>query len=247
MRYYKIILFTYLLTSCSPIEREAVINFKEPFTNSGFALIFEKELFENGKIKKKLDNRSYIIFQRNLKQGTNVIVKNLLNKKTILAIVGKNDKYPFFYNSVISKRIAHELELNEDEPYIQVVEIDKNSVFLANKAKTFDEEKNVAVSAPVLEIGIKDLSSNKTNKTSISKLSVFKYVIKLGDFYFYDTASMLKERVENEFNINNININKLSKTQFRVYLGPYYNLTSLKNAFNKISDLNFENIEIIKI
>ena len=57
----------------------------------------------------------------------------------------------------------------------------------------------------------------------------------------------LKQRVNNEFKVNEVKINKLSKTKFRVYLGPYDNLNSLKNAFNKISVLNFENIEIIKI
>ena len=57
----------------------------------------------------------------------------------------------------------------------------------------------------------------------------------------------LKQRVKNEFKVNEVKINKLSKTKFRVYLGPYNNLNSLKNAFNKISILNFENIEIIKI
>ena len=57
----------------------------------------------------------------------------------------------------------------------------------------------------------------------------------------------LKQRVKNEFKVDEVIINKLSKTKFRVYLGPYGNLNSLKNAFNKISILNFENIEIIKI
>ena len=134
-----------------------------------------------------------------------------------------------------------------EEPYIQVIEIDKNSVFLANKTKTFDEEKNVAEKVPVLEIGIKDLSDNKTAKVKKPEISIFKYVIKLGDFYFYDSAMSLKQRVKNEFKVNEVKINKLSKTKFRVYLGPYDNLNSIKNAFNKISILNFENIEIIKI
>ena len=228
MKFYKIVICLFLILSCSPIEKKDIISFKEPFANSGFALVFEDKLYESDQIKTKLDDRSYIIFQRNLKSETNVIIKNLLNGKTVLATVGKNTKYPNFYNSVISKRIADELELSKVEPYI-------------------DEEKNVAEKAPVLEIGIKDLSNNKTTKKITAKSSDFKYVIKLGDFYFYDTALMLKKRVRDEFNVSGIKINKLSKTQFRVYLGPYKDLNSLKNAFNNISVLNFENIEIIKI
>ena len=246
MKFYKI-LFLFVFASCAPIEKTTNIHFKESFTNSGFALVYDDKFFENKKIDKRLDNRSYEIFQRNLKPGTNAIIKNLLNNKTLLVTVGKNSKYPNFFNSVISKRIADELDINIDEPYIQVIEIDKNSVFLANKTKTFDEEKNVAEKAPVLEIGIKDLSDNNTAKVKKPEISIFKYVIKLGDFYFYDSAMNLKQRVNNEFKVNEVKINKLSKTKFRVYLGPYDNLNSLKNAFNKISILNFENIEIIKI
>ena len=38
-----------------------------------------------------------------------------------------------------------------------------------------------------------------------------------------------------------------SKTQFRVYLGPYKDLETLKKIFKKIEAIEFENIEIIKL
>ena len=53
-----------------------------------------------------------IIFQSNLKKNTDVKITNLLNNKSILAKVGANSTSKF-YNSVISKRIYDELELNE--------------------------------------------------------------------------------------------------------------------------------------
>ena len=53
---------------------------------------------------------------------------------------------------LVSKRIASELELNDDEPYIIIEEIVDNSAFIAKKAKTFDEEKKVANKAPVEKI-----------------------------------------------------------------------------------------------
>ena len=49
-----------------------------------------------------------------------------------------------------------------------------------------------------------------------------------------------------ESKIDNINIVRLSQTNYRVYLGPYKDLKSLKKAFNDIKVINFENIEIIK-
>jgi len=217
---------------------------EKKYSNSGFALIFD----ENVKKIKKLDDRSLMIHHKSLKRKSAVKITNPKNGKSLIAEVkSNNQKFSDFYNSVISRRIAEDLDLDFNEPLLEIILISRNSTFIAKKSKTFDEEKNVAEKAPVLEIGIKDLSDNKTAKVKKPEISIFKYVIKLGDFYFYDSAMSLKQRVKNEFKVNEVKINKLSKTKFRVYLGPYDNLNSLKNAFNKISILNFENIEIIKI
>ena len=69
---------------------------KEKFTNKGFTLVYNDVLFENKIISKKLDNRSFFIFQKNLKQGTNVKIINLLNKKSIIAEVSHDSIYPSF-------------------------------------------------------------------------------------------------------------------------------------------------------
>ena len=72
-------------------------------------------------------------------------------------------------------------------------------------------------------------------------------MIKIGDFYYLETANLLKKRVKNEIKIKNVKINEITKTKFRVYSGPYENLESIKKDFYKILQLKFENIEIIKI
>ena len=56
----------------------------------------------------------------------------------------------------------------------------------------------------------------------------------------------MKSRILNETTIEKVHMDKLSKTKFRVFLGPYSDLNSLKNSFNAINVLQFENIEIIK-
>jgi cell division protein FtsN len=58
---------------------------------------------------------------------------------------------------------------------------------------------------------------------------------------------MMQKRIKDELNLNSSKISKISNTSFRVYLGPFDNLESLKNAFDDITPLNFENIEIIKL
>ena len=58
---------------------------------------------------------------------------------------------------------------------------------------------------------------------------------------------MMQIRIKDELNLNYSKILKISNTNYRVYLGPFDNLKSLKNAFDDINPLNFENIEIIKL
>jgi len=249
---FKIILIIILfLYSCDSrninISKRDIITPDISYSNKGFTLVFDESLNKKKIINKKIGNRSLIIFQRNLKKDTSVKITNLLNNKSILAKVGANSKYPIFYNSVISKRIYDELELDINQPYVEIVAISSNSIFFSKKSKMYDEEKEVADKAPVEGININDLSSNKKIKKIIKNEIKFNYIIKIADFYYEKTAEMMQIRMKDELNLNYSKIIKLSKTNYRVYLGPFDNLKSLKNAFDDITPLNFENIEIIKL
>ena len=124
--------------------------------------------------------------------------------------------------------------------------ISQNSTFIAKKAKTFDEEKNVAEKAPVDGIKIDNLdNSNKPKKITFKK-DKFRYSIKIADFYYHQSAKIMTERIINETNINNPLIKKISETKYRVLLGPFNDIKKLKESFNEIKSLNFENIEILK-
>ena len=249
---YKIFIVIFLfIYSCTTNNinksQNKVIIQSETYSNKGFTLLFNEDLKKQKLINKKIEERSLIVFQKNLKKDTNIKITNLLNNKTILAKVGVNSKYPNFFNSVISKRIYEELELNESEPYVEITTISENSTFLAKKAKMYDEEKQVAEKAPVEGISINDLSLNKKKNKRIQKKDKFNYIIKIADFYYENTAIMMQKRIKDELNLNSSKISKISNTSFRVYLGPFNNLESLKNAFDDITPLNFENIEIIKL
>ena len=56
----------------------------------------------------------------------------------------------------------------------------------------------------------------------------------------------MKSRIVKETTIKKVQISKITNTKFRVFLGPYDNLTSLKKSFNAINVLGFDSIEIIK-
>jgi len=221
------------------------ISLVNAYANKGFALVYSERLYDQKIISKKIDERSLVIFHKNLKTNTLVKITNLLNKKTLIATVKRNSNYPSFNNSVLSLRVANELDLDINEPYVEIVEIVENSFFIAKKAKTYEEERNVAIKAPVNNNSINDLNAVKKNKKK-SSISKFSYTIKLADFYFKDTASMMVNRIIDESLIKNPKIRKLSEKNYRVYLGPYDNINSLQKSYNDISILEFDNIEFIK-
>ena len=247
---YKILTFLLfiILNSCVtvPVEKKDIsATPKSFFVSKGFTLVYNENLYKEKLLKGKIEDRSLTIFQKNLKKNTKVKITNLINSKYIIANVGKNIKYPYFYNSVISRRISEELELDILEPYIEIKEIIEGSSFIAKKAKTYDEEKNVAEKAPVEQIQIKELGNNAKKEIEINK-EKFNYVIKIADFYFEKSADQMKSRISKETSIKDVNINKLSPTKFRVFLGPFEDLNSLKKSFNAINILEFDSIEILK-
>ena len=248
MKYKFILLYLFILVnSCTSYNsKEISSNYPilEKFTNSGFTLIFNNDLYKDKVITKKINERDLIIFQRNLKKGTAVKISNPFNEKTIIAKVGDNAVYPNFNNSVVSIRIANELEIDINEPYIILEEIRDNALFIAKKSKTFDEEKKVADKAPVDSISVNDLNK-KIEKKIVIKKKNFSYIVKIADFYYKKTADEMANRIKIELNLNTVGINKINENKFRVFLGPYTSLNSLQIAYNGIEELGFENIEII--
>ena len=240
-----IFLFLTNCTTGSSLKDINKTNLVNAYSNRGFALIYSEDLYKQKVISQRISERSLVIFQKNLKVDTHVKITNILNNKTIIGTVGKNSKYPLFNNSVLSLRIAKELELDINQPYIEILEILENSIFVAQKAKTYDEEKKVALKAPVNSISINDLNMSKKNIAETSEKN-FSYTIKIADFYFNDTALLMSDRIKDESSIVNPKIKKISDKKYRVYLGPFNNINSLQKSYNDVSILKFENIEIIR-
>ena len=125
---YKIFLLIalFFITSCKNINITNEIpstNIQKKFSNKGFALIYSDDLRKNKIISNKIDDRSLLIIQRNLRKNSAVKITNLLNSKSTIAKVISSNNYPIFYNSVLSKRIQKELEINEIEPYIEITQL----------------------------------------------------------------------------------------------------------------------------
>ena len=247
MRYKNIIFifFIFFIYGCEPINvKNKKLNFEieNRYKNSGFALIYNDEL--DG--IKEIEPRSLMIYHKNLKKKSMVKITNPINGLSLIAEVKSNKiKFSNFYNAVLSDRIAQTLELDENEPYINIVLISKDSTFIAKKAKTFEEESVVAEKAPVDGIQINDLNESKSKK-KIKKNKIFSYSIKVADFYYKDSAKLMLEKIKKDSLIKNLKIIELSKTNYRLLIGPFNDIKSLKNTFEKMNLFNFENLEILK-
>ena len=235
-----------LLFSCTQTtynKGDSEVKKKMYYSSKGFALIYEDFFYKNKVVGKKLDNSEYQILHMRLKSRTLVKIYNPENSKFVTAKVKSISKFPSIYNSVITKKIADDLNLDKQNPYIEIIQIKKNPKFTAKEAMIYDEEKNVADKAPVSTVDINDLSS------TISKIKVKKnkpsYIIQIADFYYYDSAKAVKDKFENEANLMGIDIKKISNNSFRVYSGPYDSFDSMKNIFFILSELGFENFNVI--
>ena len=187
-----------------------------------------------------------LLLTNSLKKRSLVKITNPKNGKSLIAEVKSNKvKFSSFYNSIITERIAEDLELDLKEPYIEILLVSKNSTFIAKKSKMFEEEKEVAEKAPVDGIQINDLNKKKKKKKKVEK-EIFSYFIKIADFYYKNSAQMMRKRIIEETSLKNTKIVKLSKTKYRVLLGPFNDIKSMQQSFEKIKLLDFENIEILK-
>ena len=243
-RLFLYLLFFFLISNCNQTnsKKKITLDIENRYKNLGFALVYQ----DNLKKIKKLENRSLKIYHKSLKKRSIVKITNPENGKYLIAEVKSNKiKFSNFYNSILSLRIAEELEIDLLEPYIEISLVSKDSTFIAKKAKMFDEERSVAEKAPVDGIQINDLNTKKTKKEKkIDK--DFSYFIKVADFYYLDTAKIMVDRIKSETNIKNLVIDRISETKYRVIMGPFDNINTLKEAFERMQPLNFENLEILK-
>ena len=122
---YRIIIYIFLSLLLFGCKQSTSINstmsdviFEKRYKNSGFALIYEDKM----KGIKELEKRSLKIYHKTLKKRSIVKITNPKNGNYLIAEVKSNKiKFSNFYNSVLSLRIAEELELDYKEPFIELV------------------------------------------------------------------------------------------------------------------------------
>ena len=241
MKFSSLILI-FLITACS--ANYTKLDNRKPYNAKGFAYIFNIKDYEDKLIRGKLNNDVLQLSHKDLKIGTMI---RLINPKTKDSIVLKNTKktsYPEFYKILITKEVASKLNIDEKLPLVEVLEIRKNKLFIAEKAKIFQEEKKLPANAPVASVKIDNISKKKIFKNKNKKNNIF---ILVGSFYLESSANFVKERIIkeiNEYDRNKLLVRRKNSKEIEVISGPYKSVNLLKNDYIKLKKIGFEEMDI---
>ena len=236
-----------LLYSCADYKtqqtREGIE--KNYYFSKGFALVYNEDLYYQKVVNKKFSDEKYGAMHNLLKVNTSVKIINPSNSKFVEIKISKKANYPKIFNIVLSRSAAFALELDMENPYVEVFETKKNKTFVAKESDTFEEEKNVAGTVSTNEIKMSDITINKseTKKKSDEKNN---FILVISDFYYEDTANNLMEELIKKTKLNNIAVNKINDKKYRLFAGPFKNFNALKTTYISLNKLGFENLNIYR-
>ena len=239
-------ILTLILYSCADYNSKVSNQDKNKlyYSSNGFALIYDENFYQNKIINKKINNDEIMVMHNLLKRNTLVRIINPENSKTIETKIYKTANYPNIFTAVISNKIASILELDVNNPYIEIIELKKNKTFVAKEGSMFEEEKNVAEKAPVNEVKMDDLTK-KESKVKKNEIKT-NYILVIADFFYIGSANNLKDVLTKKTNFNNISIRKINNNKYRLFVGPFKNFNALKSSIISLNNLGFESLNIYR-
>jgi len=242
-----LLISTIFLNSCADYKTDRTSKKKEKqyYSSMGFALIYSDHHYLNKVVNKKIKNGDSVAMHNFLKINTPIKIINPDNSKFIETKIYKKADYPKIFNVVISRRIASFLELDFNNPYVEIIETKKNKTFIAKKSETFEEEKNVSEKAPVDEVKMDDLVKDEI-KIEKKKVVSKNFILVISDFYYLDSANNLKRELLEKTKISNISVKKINNNKYRLLAGPFKNFNALKTTYISLNKLGFEDLNIYK-
>ena len=238
---FSLIFIIFFLFSCS--NGTFNTNNNKSYTSKGFALIYDENDYQKKIISTKLNPNNIEIGHNQLNKNSYVVITNPINKKSLTLKVSKKVKYPDFFKVLITEKLANELNLNPKMPYIEIEKRIKNKSFVAKKAVTHSEEKNVLTKVPITKVKINDIS--KDSKDPSKNQYANKYSIIVGNFYSKKWAESLIDILVNEdINKEVFKVNKLGKNNYQLLAGPYTSINTLKSDYFKLNKYGFDNLDL---
>ena len=126
-----LLISTIFLNSCADYNSDRITKKKEKqyYSSMGFALIYSDHHYLNKVVNKKIKNDDSVAMHNLLKINTPIRIINPDNSKFIETKIYKKADYPKIFNVVISRKIASFLELDFNNPYVEIIEVKKNKTF----------------------------------------------------------------------------------------------------------------------
>ena len=240
---FSLIFIIFFLFSCS--NGTFNTNNNKSYTSKGFALIYDENDYQKKIISTKLNPNNIEIGHNQLNKNSYVVITNPINKKSLTLKVSKKVKYPDFFKVLITEKLDNELNLNPKMPYIEIEKRVKNKSFVAKKAVTHSEEKNVLTKVPITKVKINDIS--KDSKDPSKNQYANKYSIIVGNFYSKKWAESLIDILVNEdINKEVFRVIKLGKNNYQLLAGPYPSINTLKSDYFKLNKYGFDNLDLKK-
>ena len=242
---FRLFILIFLVGSCAQGNFNS--QSKVFFSSKGLAYIYNNKDYENNIIKQKLNNDTLQIAHNELRPGSLIKIINLKTNDEIIIKNTKRINYPDFYKIMITEEVARKLNLAEEFPFVEILEIKKNKSFVAKKTKIYKEEEKIHSKAPVETVKIDNISKN-TNKIKLKKkLNNEKIYIIIGDFYSKNSAEILIDRISKEmsnFNSNKLSIKMINRNKIRLLTGPYRSINLMKNDYIQLKNFGFEELDI---
>ncbi len=240
---FSLIFIIFFLFSCS--NGTFNINNDKSYTSKGFALIYDETDFQKKIISTKLNPNNIEIGHNQLNKNSYVVITNPINNKSLTLKVSKKVKYPDFFKVLITEKLANELNLNHKMPYVEIEKRVKNKSFVAKKAVTHSEEKNVLTKVPITKVKINDISKDIKNPSKNQYANKFSIIV--GNFYSKKWAESLIDILVNEdINKEVFKVNKLGKNNYQLLAGPYTSISTLKSDYFKLNKYGFDKLDLKK-
>ncbi len=122
MKYKLIILFLFFISCAQNYSKSEL---KKPFNSKGFAYIYNHQDFLDKTIKKKLDDNLLQVAHSELRPGSLIKIINAKTNDSIILKINKKFDYPEFYKLVITQPVADKLNLHNELPLVEVIEVKK--------------------------------------------------------------------------------------------------------------------------
>ena len=142
-KYFLFFVFLFLFSCVENSKNKTFVNQTNLFYSKGFALIYSDQNYYDKIVNRKIDNTKIFVGHSKLKKNTLIKIINPINSKVLNLKISKNLIYPKVFNIVISKKVAASLELDLENPYVEIFEQKKTKLLLL-KSQTFSMKKKTS-------------------------------------------------------------------------------------------------------